>query len=184
MSIRLFVALRPPAAVREQLLGTMRGIPGARWQADEQLHLTLRFIGAVDERTADAVAAVLGQVHAAAPTVRIAGTGRFDGRSAAQALWAGVQPHDALQQLHRKVDAACARAGLEPERRAYLPHITLARFAARSGRAPEITDWLADTAALASTPFTCGHLILYEGELGRDGAAYSPLERWPLAVPG
>ena len=74
--LRLFVALRPPAAIREQLLGLMGGVPYARWQDDAQLHLTLRFVGEVDERTADDLTATLGSVHAPAPTVMLAGVGR------------------------------------------------------------------------------------------------------------
>ena len=180
MTIRLFAALRPPPTIRERLFDLMDGVPGARWQDDEQLHLTLRFIGEVDARVADDVAAALGQVHAPAPTVRLAGVGRFDRRGRTDALWAGVSPHDALAALHRKVDAACVRAGLPPERRAFLPHVTLARLPRGAGAEVEVARWLADGAGLASAPFPCGHLILYQSHLGRGGAAYEPVERWPL----
>ena len=128
MALRLFVALRPPAVIRERLLALCNGVPGARWQVDDQLHLTLRFVGEIDPRQADDLAAALAQINAAAPAVRLAGTGQFDHRGSADALWAGVAPHDALTALHRKVDAACVRAGLPPDRRAYLPHITVARL--------------------------------------------------------
>lgn len=177
--LRLFVALRPPAAIRERLLGLMAGVSGARWQDDAQLHLTLRFVGGVDERTAEDVAAVLAGVRVPVPTVALAGVGRFgDGRRGG-ALWAGVAPHDALARLHRKVDAACMRAGLLPEGRAYLPHITVARLGRRVDDA-EAERWLAQAAGLASAPFSLPHLILYESRLGRDGAHYEPLMRWPL----
>ena len=174
---RLFVALRPPPAVRDQLLAVTGGVPGARWQVDEQLHLTLRFVGEIDPRQADDLAAALAGVHATAPVVRLAGTGRFERRGRTQALWVGVAPHDALAALHRKVDAACVRAGLPPEGRAYLPHITLARLA---GGSPAVERWLADTAGLASEPFVLPHLILYESHLGHGGASYEAALRWPL----
>lgn len=178
--IRLFVALRPPTAVREQLLGLMAGVPDARWQDDAQLHLTLRFVGEVDERAADDLTAALGGVHTPAPIVALAGVGRFgDGRRGAS-LWAGVAPHDALARLHRKVDQACVRAGLAPEGRAYLPHITLARLPRRAAAAPAVERWLADTAGLAGVPFALPHLVLYESRLARGGAAYEPVMRWPL----
>lgn len=183
MSLRLFVALHPPAAIREQLADYMEGVPDARWQDDEQLHLTVRFIGEIERTQAEDVAAALGQVHAPAPVVRLAGTGRFERRGHTTALWAGIVPHDPLAALHRKVDAACVRAGLDPERRAYLPHITLARLSARAGRAPEIERWLADTAGLASPGFTLPHLVLYRSRLGRDGATYEAVARWPLDDP-
>src|SRR3546814_10503522 len=59
---RLFVAIRPPAAIRKALLSIMGGVEGARWQSDDQLHLTLRFIGEVDRHRADDIAAALATV--------------------------------------------------------------------------------------------------------------------------
>ena len=178
MAIRLFIALRPPAAVREQLLDVMEGVPNARWQDDEQLHLTLRFVGEVEPRVGDDLVAALAQVRAPAPLVRLQGVGRFDKRGGA--LWAGVAPHQALAALHRKVDAACVRCGLPPERRAFLPHITLARLSGIAARGAAAERWLADTAGLASAPFVLEHLTLYESHLGPDGAAYEPVMRWSL----
>ena len=112
---RLFVALRPPPAIRAQLAALMGGVPGARWQDDEQLHLTLRFIGEVERPLAEDVVAALGQVHAPAIAVSLSGVGQFVKRGRADALWAGVAPHDALAALHRKIDAALVRIGLPPE---------------------------------------------------------------------
>jgi RNA 2',3'-cyclic 3'-phosphodiesterase len=178
--LRLFVALRPPAPVRDRLLATMGGVPGARWQSDEQLHLTLRFIGEVDERTAEDVAAALAGLRAAAPEIALAGVGRFGDRRRGWTLWAGLSPHDALAALHRKVDQACVRAGLDSERRAYLPHITLARLPRGGGAGPEADRWLSDLAGLASAPFPLPHMILYRSTLARDGAQYDALMRWPL----
>lgn len=182
MTVRLFVALRPPAAVRERLLDTMEGVPGARWQDGEQVHLTLRFVGEVELRVADDLCVALGQVHAPAPVVRLAGVGRFEGRGRGASLWAGVSPHEGLAALHHKVDAACARAGLPPERLAYLPHITLARLSNTAMRDPAVARWFAATAGLASAPFALTHFVLYESLLGRAGAAYEPIERWPLVI--
>ena len=173
--MRLFIALRPPAPVRAMLLDTMEAVAPARWQDDDQLHVTLRFIGDVDPRRAEDVAAALASVHTPVPEVRIAGAGRFT-----DTLWAGVAPHDALAALHRKVDAACVRAGLPPERRAFLPHVTVARLSRGTGSPGAVEGWLADTAGLSSAPFPLPHLILYESHLGRDGAAYEPVMRWPL----
>jgi len=180
--IRLFVALRPPVAVRTLLQAAMTGVAGARWQDDDQLHLTLRFIGEVDRHQAEDIAAALAVIHAPAPTVAIAGVGRFERRGRTDTLWAAVAPHDALRHLHRKVDQACLRAGVAPDHRAYLPHLTLARIARSQGDPAEIERWLAVQAALASAPFTLPHLILYQSHLARDGAAYEPVARWPLGT--
>ncbi len=174
---RLFVGLRPPPAIRELLFDTMGGVPGARWQSDEQLHLTLRFIGEVDRRTAEDAAHVLSTVRAAPIELHIEGVGQFDTRGRANALWAGVRPREAVTALHKKVDQALVRAGLEPERRAYLPHITLARM---GGGAGPTDRWLADHAGLTSEPFTLGHFMLFESHLGQGGASYEAVERYPL----
>lgn len=179
---RLFVALRPPPPIRDLLIDSMGNVPRARWQDDDQLHLTLRFIGEVDARQGDDIVAALAAIHAPAPTVAIAGVGRFEKRGRADTLWADVAPHDPLAHLARKVEQACQRAGLPPDHRAFRPHITLARLPRAAGSGPALDHWLADNAGLASAPFTMPHLILYESTLGREGAFYEPVMRWPLGT--
>jgi len=175
---RLFVALRPPKAIRERLLALMGGVPGARWQDDGQLHLTVRYIGEVESHTAEDIAVALGSVRHAPVELRLDGCGVFDdSRGRPNAIWAGASPREALAVLHRKVDQAMVRAGLEPERRAYLPHITLARM---SGSAGPVDRWLAEHAALASEPVAIDGMILYESRLGHGGASYEPVARYPL----
>jgi 2'-5' RNA ligase len=177
---RLFVALRPPPDIRQQLLGLMEGVDHARWQDDEQLHLTIRFIGNVERPVAEDIATALGSVHAAPITLRLNGVGCFDRRGRTTTLWAGVHPHDALATLHRKVDQALARAGLPHEGRAFHPHITLARTNAGTGPAD---GFLARHAGLTSAPFTLTHMLLYESTLGREGARYEAVARYPLGSP-
>ena len=174
---RLFVALRPPSAVRQHLQNIMHGLPGARWQDDDQLHITLRFIGDVDYNLADDIAAALARIDAPALTLSLHGVGAFDRRGRVDALWAGVTPPDAIATLHKKVDRACISVGLPPEGRTYLPHITLARF----GRnAPLIEPFLAANPELKSPTFTLDHFGLYESTLGHEGAVYHLAERYPL----
>ena len=162
----------------------MEGVPSARWQDDEQLHVTLRFIGEVERPVAEDIAVALSQVVAPVPSVSLTGVGRFEKRGRTDTLWAGVTPHDALAALHRKVDQACVRAGLSPEHRAYLPHITVARLARSAGVGFAVEEWLTTPAALLSAPFPLPHLVLYQSHLGRDGATYEPVARWTLDVPG
>lgn len=178
---RLFVALRPPPAIRDQLADVMEGVPDARWQDDEQLHCTLRFVGDVDGRTADDLADALAQLRAPAPVVTLAGVGSFAKRGRTDTLWADVAPRAPLADLHRKIDHACVRVGLEPERRAFRPHVTLARMARSAGAHPSVAAWLARHTGLASAPFAMPHLILYESQLGSGGATYTPVVRWALA---
>lgn len=177
---RLFVALRPPRVIRERLLGLTGGVAGARWQDDSQLHITLRFIGVVDLRVAEDIAAALGSIHGAPLQLRLDGCGMFDSRSRPNAIWAGVSPLDPLAALHRKIDQAIVAVGLPPERRAYLPHITLARLPRSAG---PVDRWLAEHVALASEFFTIDAMILFESRLGASGASYEPVARYPLTGP-
>jgi 2'-5' RNA ligase len=175
MMHRLFVAIRPPAPVRALLLSTMAGVPGARWQSDEQLHLTLRFIGEVDRHQANDIADALATIDVKPFTIAIAGVGLFDRSGHIDGLWAGVQPHDPLAHLHRKVDRACVSAGIAPDNRAYLPHLTLARFGRNGG---PCDAFLSQQAALASPPFTVDGFSLYESRLGHGGASYHAVEHY------
>ena len=174
---RLFVAIRPVAEIRSRLLDLMEGVPGARWQDDDQLHLTLRFIGEVDAPVAEDVAAALGTVRHPRFEVALDGVGQFGTRGRVNALWAGVRPHDQLAHLHRKVDQALVRAGLEPERRSYLPHITLARFGREVSR---LDGFMERYVGLSSPHFEVGHFALYESRLGQAGATYTVVERFHL----
>lgn len=174
---RLFVALRPPYPVRAALIAAMHGISGARWQDDDQLHLTLRFIGAVDRHRAEDIAAALGALHAPPVTARIAGVSLFERHGRPHMVWAGVEPLAPLAALHRKVDQLLARVGVAPETRSFLPHITLARLNRGSG---PVAPFLALQSDLASAPFAFGHVTLYESEMGHGGSRYHPVARYPL----
>jgi 2'-5' RNA ligase len=174
---RLFVAIRPPAAVRAGLLALMGGVPGARWQDDDQLHLTLRFLGEVDRHIAADIAAAMAGIHFAAFDLALSGVGFFDRKGRVDTLWAGVRPHDRVTALHRKVDQALIRVGCAPDPRAFAPHITLARF---SRGAVDLDGFLATHAGLASAPFAVGHFGLFESRRGSEGARYEEVERYTL----
>ncbi len=153
------------------------GPPGWAWQADEQLHLTLRYIGEVDRPVAEDVDEALGSIHAAPVMFGLNGVGWFDQRPRG-ALFARAAPADPLAALHNKLDRALVRIGLEPERRAYLPHITLARR--RSG-AVDPTGWVERNAGLASSSELVTAMILYDSQHGRHGSSYEAIARYPLA---
>lgn len=174
---RLFVAIRPPHAIRSQLLGLMGGVRGARWQDDDQLHITLRFIGEVNVNQAEDIAAALSTVRAASFEAALAGVGCFGHKGRPATIWAGVAPREALVALHKKVDHAVTRVGLEPERRAYAPHVTLARMKRDGG---PVDAFVNGHAGLCSAPFIVSHFALFESSLGPDGADYTLVARYPL----
>ena len=173
---RLFVAIQPPLAVRDYLLGIMGGVANARWQDDRQLHLTLRFIGEVDRHMAQDIASALAGVRQPPFEVALAGVGSFVKRGRGT-LWAGVKPLKPLKSLHKKVEQACLRAGLAPEMRAYHPHVTLARIGRTAG---PVEPFIARWAGLSGSPFAVEDFCLYESTLGSEGAAYTIVERYPL----
>lgn len=175
---RLFVALRPPPVVRRHCLDIIAGgPPGWAWQREEQLHLTLRFIGEVERPVAEDIAAALGSIRSSPVDFGLHGVGFFDqGRQGV--LFARAVPREPLEALHRKVERALLTAGLEPERRAFLPHITLAR---RRRNAVEPSNWLEAHAALSAPPEPIDQFTLYESRLGHDGAHYEVMAEYPLA---
>lgn len=177
---RLFAGFGLPPDIRARLLALMGGVPGARWQDDEQLHLTLRYIGEVERPLAEDVALALGQVDFTAVEIALAGVGAFDRKARVNALWAGVTPHEALGQLHRKIDQALVRLGQQPEHRAYHPHITLARL---SAPLPAAEPFLAAQAGLTSAPFVLDRFTLFESHLGHAGARYEAIAYYPLRQP-
>ena len=166
---RLFVAIRPPEAIRDLLIDAMDDSPELRWVSDDNLHLTLRFIGEVERPLADDIAAALARLRSDAFELRLAGVGMFEQRSGG-AIWAGVEPKAPVAALATKVERACLAAGLEPERRAFHPHITLARWNRRSALAAQAL--IERNRALASPPFAVDRFILFESHLSRHGAYY------------
>ena len=175
---RLFVALRPPPAIRRACLAAMEdGPPGWAWQDEEQLHLTLRYIGEIERPKAEDVAVALASIRASSIELAINGVGWFD-QGSRGALFARCGPSEPLTALHKKVDRALVRLGLEPERRAYLPHITLAR---RRSSAVDPGGWLERNAGLASCAERMTSMILFESHLGRHGSAYEAIASYKLA---
>lgn len=175
---RLFFALRPPPPLRAACLAAMdEGPAGWAWQDEEQLHVTLRFIGEVERARAEDIAGALAGLHAPSVMLGIDGVGWFDhGRRSA--LFARAVPREPLAALHAKLDRLLVRLGLEPERRSFLPHITLAR--ARRGAEPPAA-WLEARAGWQVPPQPASHVVLYESRLGRDGASYEAVTRVALA---
>lgn len=175
---RLFLAIRPPEPIRDLLIDAMDDSADFRWQEDEQLHLTLRFVGEVERPTADDLVGALSRVTAPPLELRIAGIGRFEQRNSGT-LWAGVEPKPALASLAAKLERVCQFVGLEPERRAFHPHITLARWKGRRTR--EVQDYLERNRGLCSEPFAIDEFTLFESRLSRHGAHYEEVAAYCLS---
>jgi 2'-5' RNA ligase len=182
--MRLFVALSLPDLLLDQLTALERGLPGARWLPEDNLHLTLRFIGEVDGGLARDIDEALSAIRMPAFALTLEGVGQFgDGRKNG-ALWAGVAANPELGRLRDKVDQALIRAGLTPERRKFKPHVTLARLNGNPGS--KLQEYLTDHALFRSDTVTVESFTLYSSFLSASGAIYRAeadyeLERQPGA---
>ena len=175
--MRLFVALSIPDTVAQQLLSMQGGVPGARWQSREQLHLTLRFIGEVDGRDARAIDDVLGGIDAPAFDLQFHGVGQF-GNKQPHTLWAAARPNDLLDHLARKVDTAIRRVGQPQDGHKFTPHVTLARL--RNAELEKVREWLVAHALSTSAEFAVNAFCLYSSKLTSDGSIYRVEREYPL----
>jgi 2'-5' RNA ligase len=177
--MRLFVALSIPDAVALRLSLLQSGVPGARWQKREQLHLTLRFLGEVDGAQMRDVDDMLAGIEAPGFSLDLKGVGEF-GHDKPSALWADVAPNDALLHLQRKVERAMEQIGIAPDKHKYQPHVTLAYLR----RTPPgiVMDWLTDHARFASEPFEVSRFALYSSKLTSDGSSYRVERQYELRV--
>ncbi|RIX31885.1 RNA 2',3'-cyclic phosphodiesterase [Sphingomonas edaphi] len=173
---RLFVAIRPPPLIRDLLLDAMDGVPDISWQDDEQLHLTLRFIGEVERPLAEDIAFALDRIRFEKFDLALAGVGQFE-QHRRGTLWADVTPKEQLRALAAKVERACQSAGVTAERRAFHPHITLARW---KGPKPRLDEFLQLNVSLCSNSWEVDQFVLYESRLGHEGAHYEAVTTYPL----
>lgn len=178
--IRLFVALELPESVRDRLALLSGGVPGARWTERENFHLTLRFIGEVENGLLGEIDGALSEVSAPAFDIVLDGIGRFGTGSRSRVLWTGVERNEALAHLNQKVESALVRIGLPPEERRYSPHVTLARL--KDAPADRVGRFIADHGLFRAGPIPIRHFTLFESRPGRTGPAYHPLGEYPLEV--
>lgn len=163
--LRLFVGIDLPPELKLKLSTLCAGVPSARWVDAGNLHVTLRFIGEVDEGAAADIDEALAQIKAPRFALALAGVGHFGTRM----LWVGVERNDALQHLRDKVESAIVRLGFEPEGRRYAPHVTLARL---KGNDLRLQTFLAEHALFRAAPFPVEQFSLIASYLTKSGAIY------------
>lgn len=177
---RLFIASALPAAIRAQLAALQTVLAGARWVRAEQMHLTLRFIGAVDANRTQQIAAALESVRAPEFELNIQGVGYFPPRRAPRVLWAGITENPRLQQLYREIEGTLGQIGLVPESRPFAGHITLARL--DNSPVGGVQQFVSQHRSLRLAPFTVREFYLYASELQPSGAVYRCLATYPLRL--
>lgn len=176
---RLFIAIDFPANVKEHLGNICYGVAGAKWVPAEQIHLTLRFLGDIDDTTYHGIASALEEVHCEPFPLRLRGTGHFPPRGKPRVLWVGIEEQPVLSRLHGEIEAALERVGVERERRKFHPHVTIARLRDRV-RPTEVVPFLSASGAFSAGPVTVSEFHLYSSLLKPQGAIHRIEATYPL----
>jgi 2'-5' RNA ligase len=176
---RLFTGLEIPKAVGESLSLLRGGLPGARWIDPENYHVTLRFIGDVDDDIAQEIAWLLGTVRRKDFELRLDGLQSFGGRKP-RAVIAAVAPSQSVMELQAEHERLLRRVGLDPEARKYTPHVTLARL--RDTSSFEVAEYLSARAAFRSPPFSVSRFVLFSSRTSVGGGPYVVEAVYPLAA--
>jgi 2'-5' RNA ligase len=169
---RLFAAIELPDPVKDQLMVLGAGLPGAKWRKRDQLHLTLRFIGEVHGGVARDIDEALARVHAPDFSIALRGIGHFGDRKRPRILWTGVDSNEAVRFLNERIERALIRIGLEPERRKFKPHVTIAKLSGT--RMHQVEHFEAQHMAFETAPFRVEKFTLFSSFLASDGAIYTP----------
>ncbi|MBS0643675.1 MAG: RNA 2',3'-cyclic phosphodiesterase [Acetobacteraceae bacterium] len=178
--MRLFVALDLPWALRQQVAALANGgIPGARWVPPDNYHITLRFIGETPGYRAEEIDLALAGLRARGFALTLTGLGTFAKGGRSTSLWVGVERNPQLDHLQNKIETALQRIGLEPERRRFQPHVTLARL----DNAPEgkIASYMQAHNLFRADPVPVEHFTLFSSQLGKEASVYTAEVEYALA---
>jgi len=177
---RLFTGLEIPADVGFLLSLKRGGLMGARWIDPENYHITLRFIGDVDGQTADEVANSLDRLsNSLRFPIRLTHLGTFGGDKP-RALFAGVEPSEALSRLQAAHERILQRAGLPPDGRKFVPHVTLARL--RGASAEDVARFIAEAGRFEPLNFLASRFVLFSSRDSVGGGPYVVEQSYPLAA--
>lgn len=174
---RLFTALEIPRNAALSLSLLRGGLPGARWIDVENYHITLRFIGDIDGRTADEVVDRLDRINRPEFQLNLTGIGSF-GSKKPHSLWAGVSPSPEMNALQGEIERICQRIGLPPDPRKFMPHVTLARL--RNSRLDDVVHYLSGRGDFRTSAFTVGRFVLMSSKESVGGGPYIAEEIFPL----
>lgn len=176
--MRLFTAIMIPDEIKDKLQELFTPIEGVKWQSKSQMHLTLRFIGEVDEETADEVVDELRQVQIQPFDINLGHIGTFPESGKPKVIWIGIAPNKRLQELHGQLENACQDVGLEPDDRSFKPHITLGRN--KSADPEKIIKYVDHQVVPDFDPIPVRDFCLFRSELTPRGAIYHIEKKYPL----
>lgn len=174
---RLFTALEIPRNAAMSLSLLRGGLPGARWIDVENYHITLRFIGDVDGRTADEIVDRLDRIDRPEFSLSLNGIGSF-GSKKPHSIWAGVTPAPEMYALQGEIERICQRIGLPPDPRKFTPHVTLARL--KQSRLEDVVHYLSGRGDFQTVPFVTPRFVLLSSRESVGGGPYLTEEVFPL----
>jgi RNA 2',3'-cyclic 3'-phosphodiesterase len=166
---RLFTGIDLPGDVVERLSMLRAGLSGAHWINRDNYHITMRFVGDISDTEANQFADALASVSFDSFEIELSGLGSFGGNKP-RAIWAGVKPSPALQLLQKGHERAARLAGLPPETRNFVPHITLARL--RNVSPYAAAEYLAGYGGFVSAPFEVNRFVLFSSRPNQGGGPY------------
>jgi RNA 2',3'-cyclic 3'-phosphodiesterase len=176
--LRLFTGLSLPILLRQRLTVMQGGIEGARWTERDNFHITLTFIGEVDEATADDIDEALSVIRSEKFSLRLKGTGSFAQGKYPKILWMGVEQNEVLHRLKEKIDRALMVANVPFEKRKYTPHVTLARF--KNPEEGKVAGFMQQHNLFTSEEFEVDEFILYQSHQTKNGSVYEAVREYPL----
>lgn len=176
--IRLFIALDLPQDIKNHLIGMGGSIPGSRPVPEDQLHLTLKFIGDTDTALLLDIKEALRTVQVPAFSFQLSGVGHFPPRGMPRVLWAGIRPNTETITLRNKIEKVLADIDIEREHRKFSPHVTLCRL--KNSPLKRVTRFLSDNAFFDTPEFTITEFKLYSSILTQKGAVHTIQETFQL----
>ncbi|MBI2718663.1 MAG: RNA 2',3'-cyclic phosphodiesterase [Rhizobiales bacterium] len=174
---RLFTGVEIPSDVAFDLELMKGGIAGARWIDRDSFHLTLRFIGDIDEPLAREIAYELDGVEARPFSLRLKGVGVFGGNKP-HTLFAGVEESADLRRLQSIHERICQVLGLDADPRKFTPHVTLARL--KEADHGVVHRYIADHSLYKSQVFEVDRFVLFSSRPSRGGGPYAVEESYQL----
>ena len=170
---RLFVALPVPEEIADALMALQSGVPEARWQPPENLHVTLCFAGEIQGAVMRDLEEELADIAGPRFAVALAGVEQFSSGKQPRALAATVERSDRLDWLQQKVATVARNCGIALERRKYRPHVTLARFGNGAETGHHLAQFMASHSTFKAGPWIADHFALYSSRPGRNGSIYT-----------
>ena len=177
--LRLFIGVPIPILLRQRMVVMQGGIEGAKWVERDNFHITLTFIGEVDEATAEDIDEALSGVRTEKFRLRLRGTGNFAQGKYPKVLWIGVEHNEVLTRLKEKIDRALAKYAIPFEKRKYVPHVTMARM--NHVDEVKVAEFMQEHNLFSTEEFDVDEFILFQSHQTKSGSVYEALRVYPLA---